>query len=442
MLSNSKYNLYPIKKFFESGIRFGINCKESRILYHIVYQLIQSQLHDDDDLNNFNEFGYSNGQNIYIALLLLWYTQATIINHHCFECGNDWIHHIINFETSYTTRVDDTQYNSNNRDNNNENHNKLLRDKINSIVNHYLPQTITIDYSLKSVEAPFVGFCVQSNSMTNKFQNLISHYLYSKAYSCAFAVAAISARDNMDSIDSMLTSDDLALEEMFKGTIGDNSCAVKYVDQYTVNADTDMDGLLQRINNISRLMNSNVLNQYVCDVIGKHDEQIEHHEEELERSRGDGENNVFTLKFGDFIRKDGKEKSMICVESIELQVKQENKMKYDHVVNPDVIMNAYLVVPTTSTANNIDVNEDKKKDYLCNKIPLKLIGNRDKYREFENEFSSELKFIYSFNYDMSEAVLKIEFFDKSLSMISQVIGIVSWTRMESWVDIDFNSSNT
>ena len=44
ILSNARYNMLPLKKCFEKGVKFCLNCKESNILYSMVYQLIQHPL--------------------------------------------------------------------------------------------------------------------------------------------------------------------------------------------------------------------------------------------------------------------------------------------------------------------------------------------------------------------------------------------------------------
>ena len=98
MLSFSKFNILPLKQCYDQGIKYGLNCYESNILYTMVYHLLQSNLLDthSDDIKA--------RQHFYTAMLMLWYSQGTIDNHHCYECNKNWIQHIVEFEQNYARR--------------------------------------------------------------------------------------------------------------------------------------------------------------------------------------------------------------------------------------------------------------------------------------------------------------------------------------------------
>ena len=76
ILKNIKFNIIPLKKCYENGIRFGLKCKESRELYKIIYQLIRHVLNDDDKNINFDKNRndlrwWENSEKISICMLVL-----------------------------------------------------------------------------------------------------------------------------------------------------------------------------------------------------------------------------------------------------------------------------------------------------------------------------------------------------------------------------------
>ena len=118
--------------------------------------------------------------------------------------------------------------------------------------------------------------------------------------------------------------------------------------------------------------------------------------------------------------------SISFVESIEIDVQSNNAMEYSDICYPNSIIKACLLLPTTVQCKtrqdgkeNVNYNHD---NVICNAITLQVNGNKNNYTQFSNRFSVQVKPIYSFNYDMHEAILKIQFV-KQVS-VSRIVGEV------------------
>ena len=99
-------NLVPLQQYYNHKVLFGITCKESDIIYKYVYCLLKRQQKYQMVADGGNGDGGDGAQYFYLAMVLLWYTQRNISDHHCFECNKNWIEHIVDFESEYN-------YNSN-----------------------------------------------------------------------------------------------------------------------------------------------------------------------------------------------------------------------------------------------------------------------------------------------------------------------------------------
>ena len=192
LLSNARYNMLPLKRCYHKKIVFGINCNESKLIYSIICELLRPQLLGDSN-NNDSDIGsgnilnrLQNGEHFYVAMVLLWYTQGTISNHHCFECKKSWIDHITKaFESSLTL--------SPNMGVNNEFNSKKeeMKIKIENLCERYLPVNISIEFedtTIPNLEIP-VNIATQLSHVLSK---LFGEYLASKAsiYSLITAAAA------------------------------------------------------------------------------------------------------------------------------------------------------------------------------------------------------------------------------------------------------------
>lgn len=279
ILSNAKYNMYPLMRCYEKGIEFGVNCQEAHILYSMVYQLIRGELRkeysDNDNRKDFIaidhgnvNYSFQSGQYIYTAVLLLWYTQGRINNHRCYECNVDWIDHMIKFDSHHRSSVDDAEYNNNNENQNGDLISLMLREKIENLVETYLPQRISIkDESKDGIDIfiPIDGACT---SITKKCSHLIAQYLYSKAYACSFAAKVISAGDEY----AMST---LHVHDKLKGSIGNNHCVINHrsIASGIDNPDDDKNAnkhQKERMAKIGEIMKSGELDQFAQNVIGRY----------------------------------------------------------------------------------------------------------------------------------------------------------------------------
>ena len=291
LLLNSKYNLYPLQQCYKQGIKFGMNCTESNILYFIVYQLIKHQLQFESQLDNNINYSCISGQYIYTAMLLLWYTQGTITNHNCYECNRGWINHLIQFELDHRSRLAefdqqhginiDVNHNENNIEKNSRLRSKLT-DRINRLVEKYLPKTINVilEPSISETKLAYIPIETACTSITEKMNHLVAEYLYSKAYACTFIAVAR---------ESGIFSERLCKE--LKEKIGNNSCMVK------CNSANDIDRIVQ----MGQIMENGILQQFAPNLIEYH-YKVQKHQTVLKPKSTIQNATSFELRFEDFIQ--------------------------------------------------------------------------------------------------------------------------------------------
>ena len=189
ILLNAKYNIYSLKKCFENGIPFGLNCKESNVLYSMIYHLLQADIIGNNDKNNNISYNWDTGKRIYTAMTILWYTQGTIENHHCYECNTSWIDHIIKYQrsdTSDTIATGNTNSTSDDLD-----ASRMIKETIDELVLKYIPETIAVNFedsgshelykqttmtlTIEIVWIAVIALNMNSNIMQT---NTLNHYLH------------------------------------------------------------------------------------------------------------------------------------------------------------------------------------------------------------------------------------------------------------------------
>lgn len=113
-----------------------------------------------------------------------------------------------------------------------------------------------------------------------------------------------------------------------------------------------------------------------------------------------------------------------------MKAHSNNAIENAYLDDPRLFIRAYLLVPSKI---RYDFHKNKQK-FVFNQISLSLIGNKHDYSHDSNmmEFKCNINFLYSFNYDLSQAIFKIESIKPQLAL-SQVIADISWKT------IDFNS---
>ena len=125
ILKNLNNNVVVLKKYWQYHIYFGVNCKESTIIYKFVYQLIKLQLLE---LNNTSSSERTDYKYFYFGLLILFYTQRCDFDgHYCFECGKSVLDHLKEYaRNDVMLTIDDFDDNDNSNNNNRAKHATLL----------------------------------------------------------------------------------------------------------------------------------------------------------------------------------------------------------------------------------------------------------------------------------------------------------------------------
>ena len=447
ILSNCKYNLYPLMKCYEYGVIFGLNCNESSILYSIVYQLLRA--HFLTYVNGNNEFSWNTGKYVYTAMLLLWYTQGTIANHRCHECDDDWIDHMIKLEASQKSRVDGTLNGDENSDNNGNttNNNKSddnLRPAIEQLMTIYVPEFCSLKWQYQRRQLRIDSVCTSRN-MLRSINDLFGEYLYTKAYSCLFGAA----------VDNSKSKSMVNLPDKLKSEIVTNGCMLAFGG----GGYGTMPQFINPVIEIAKLTKWKQFEQSLSSMLNSQDKIVRKHETELEMISDDAEQTVFRLKFDDITKvcvclylyccafcffvfintsiatclknyilqhhdpSDDifAETPMVCIESIDLDTNgQVVKTKF---------VQAYLLVPT-NIKSNIDDNTNEKNsvdvEVAFNQIVLPDVSRQETIMTRTITHKCPLKLIYSFMYDMQNAALKIVFKKSNNDTVTRVSGIVSY----------------
>ena len=293
ILLNARFNTLPLRKCYEHGIMFGVNCKESNVLYSLVYDLIRPVL-NGELLNS-----WENRQRVYTAMTLLWYTQGVIKNHHCYECNKDYIYHIIECESKYNAKMNDRKYGANGNS-----VNSRKREQIEKLISFYMPHIeIVVNSNSNAIEIPVNGV------YSSKLNQLIGHYLFSKAYACSFAVMAVeryntnkATLDNVDGDSSDSDDDDNLENKILNCNIGTNTCQMILNDNNVNNDNQELEALIV----MSKLVDSSALDIFAADIY--EDDEMESinietktQQVQLDRESHDTDGQIFKVDFSTLI---------------------------------------------------------------------------------------------------------------------------------------------
>ena len=115
ILANMTNNMLVLKQYWQYNVYFGMNCKESEIIYRTVYKLVKQQLKINYNrkfqfrkTTTFgNEPNFNKYECFYFALLILWYTQrGDFVKHKCFECNKTALDHMYEYALNDVTLPD------------------------------------------------------------------------------------------------------------------------------------------------------------------------------------------------------------------------------------------------------------------------------------------------------------------------------------------------
>ena len=313
ILLNCRYNMLALKRCYDIGIMFGMSCEESTQLYSIVYQLVQMLLQENDSDFMNKSMPLEDGAKFYIAMLFLWYSQGTIKNHHCYECGRDWIDHIISLKSHFTNGIenDNNDINGISNDSSLSNtsvisvtietaDNDSVRQQINALIDFYLHPTITLEVgkndsnnTTKTMDIPVSTVCFLA---TKELNQLIGNHLFSKAYTYWFTATTAAIEQNTNGNSKGRDLDIEKYEIIFKR----NDCTLLRNESKKLSDITNVDDDLEHLNVMSRMasiVDKRLLDGSSSTFLGKFGE-IQTEKTQLKR---DGADAVFTIDFSSFI---------------------------------------------------------------------------------------------------------------------------------------------
>ena len=204
-----------------------IGYRRLRTLAQLLFETFPSPVANDIEFS-YEDTGIDFEQSIrlHTACLILWYTQGTIMDHHCYECEKTWIQHLIEFERisnsntyghgheqdlnmdgeyDYHYQFMYNIYNINLRPDIDKQ--KVLKEKIGQLLSDYCAESVDIHIQKKNKMVENV-LSLQNNGahLSKTVNGLSAQYLFSSLYLCTLNMKYQQTYGNNVKLDTFCNS--------------------------------------------------------------------------------------------------------------------------------------------------------------------------------------------------------------------------------------------
>ena len=440
ILNNLQFNILPLKKCHENGFEYGLRCHESNLFYKLIYQILRKELYSYTNNKNTNtqsqslasnsdnhgsnfQYNFVTAQRVYVAALLLWYSQSTVdINsHHCHECNKSCMDHLIEFECK---NIEQTKA-----------FKDIFKSKIEQIFKLYLPPKIDIINTLD--DETFGNFFIQATQMIPTLNILFSQYLFNRAYLSLFGATAMTQGRKNDQ--------DSALETQLNNLLVHPKCVFHCPIASQSNSSQSELTLVNELISKCSAIGTAINNGLLINCRPKNDLHSQIYKISMTRNEIQ-ESKTWFIPFDQFINQrncnnrifSNSNGNILFVYKVELVLHFAHS--YQIPKENIISCSGHLFIPIESIAKSDHDRKKAKTQSVCTYNEMWLPIPDVIYVRNEAQFTWELPLSYSLNYVLDDAKFLTNIEIKKGCTIYRMDCNVSWQMIKSSDDVTIETN--